>query len=54
MANWQRQVYDESYHIFKQNFENGFKFNEARYNEFACKSFKLANNELKNFFNFTQ
>ena len=48
MADWQRQVYDESYPIFKQNYENGFKFNEAGDNEFACKSFKLANNELKN------
>ena len=47
-ADWQRQIYDESYPIFQQNYDNGFKFSEVGDTEFACKSFKLANNELKN------
>ena len=31
MADWQRQVYDESYPIFQQNYENGFKFRMKAY-----------------------
>tara|TARA_B100000963_G_C22184758_1_gene476060 strand:+ start:238 stop:522 length:285 start_codon:yes stop_codon:yes gene_type:complete len=48
LDNWHKDVYDERFPIFQQNYENGFKFSEAGDNEFACVSFDKANNELKN------
>ena len=50
MADWQKLVYDESYSTFKRNYDNGFKFAEIEDTEMACRSFKLANDELKNHF----
>ena len=50
LADWQKDVYDERYPIFKRNFENGEKFNEIPDIEMACISFEKANNELKRHF----
>ena len=47
-TDWDRQVYEESYPLFKKNYDNGFKYAEVGDPEFACKSFRTANNELKN------
>ena len=50
LADWQKDVYDEKFPIFQQNYENGFKFSDAGDNEFACVSFDKANKELKRHF----
>ena len=50
LADWQKDVYDEKFPIFQQNYENGYKFSDAEDNEFACVSFDKANKELKRHF----